>query len=117
MSETQFTESWWRNLLGDGQPAMNFRKDVRVWSEMAVRDKVCKALEAVKAREEALTPLPPGDNRKYAIFITENGIFLSAHIGDYEEIIDSEKFVTPSDFLKRLAEHRAASEPPGEEGT
>ena len=81
-------------------------------------------LEAAKAREEALAPLPSGDNRKDAIFLTENGIFLSAHIGDDEETIDSEKFITPADFLKRLAEHRAASWPPGtarpslgEEGT
>ena len=99
------------NLLDD------IRTAARIDDGRFRRERIDTLVEAAKAREEALAPIPPGDNRKYAIFITENGIFLSAHIGDDEEIIDSEKFATPADFLKRLAEHRAASEPPGEEGT
>ena len=91
--------------------------------EEAMTNYICQQLEAAKAREEALTPLPSGDRRSFAIFITPNGIFLHAFIDD-EETIDAEKFESPADLLERLVEYLAAgnaSEPPGtaegEEGT
>lgn len=54
-----YSETWWRTLLGDGSPAMNFHNDARVWSDMAVRDVVVRALAQQTARGEALEYLRP----------------------------------------------------------
>ena len=53
----------------------------------------------------ALDRLAPGDERSYAIYITQNGIFLRAFDGD-AETIDAEAFPTPAALLERLASVR-----------
>jgi hypothetical protein len=47
-----YSETWWKQLHGDGEPAMNFHSNARVWGEMAVHDVVCRALASVLARAE-----------------------------------------------------------------
>ena len=53
----------------------------------------------------ALDRLAPSDERSYAIYITQNGIFLRAFDGD-TETIDAELFPTPAALLERLASVR-----------
>lgn len=84
MSEPKkFSETWWKELCGDGSPATNFHSSVRVWSEMAVRDVVCRAFAApiqeaddLRVRVEALAR---------HIIITRDVIHaLNGHRGDRE---------------------------------
>ncbi len=75
----RYTGSWWRALLGDGQAAMNFQKDVRVWSEMAVRDCVCRALKASEAEVETLEAKATR-NRGFADFYRRKALNYKAEV-------------------------------------